>query len=940
MHRYIWLIPLLPLLGAAINGILGRKFRFSERLVGGIAVGSVALAFVIGVGAVVSYGWGDHAHYPRPYVTSEDGAFSYTWIPGGAVELTQGQSSGGRAHGAPGEEAGAGASGLNPVQHSEGRRGEAGASGINPVQHSEGARATGALGELATGQTGPPGGALLDVEWSYQLDPLSSIFILIVTGVGLCIFVFATGYMHGDPGFYRFFAYLGLFMFSMLVLVMGSNFLMMFVGWEGVGLCSYLLIGYYFDRREAGDASRKAFITNRIGDFGFALAVFGIIAVFGSTQYTEVMDAARAYPIELIGNWGIMSWLALGLFVGAVGKSAQIPLFVWLPDAMAGPTPVSALIHAATMVTAGLYMVTRTNVIFQHSQTMMLVVAVVGALTAIFAATIGITQFDIKKVLAYSTVSQLGFMFLACGVGAFSIGIFHVMTHAFFKALMFLGAGSVIHGMHHEQDMRRMGNLRKYMPKTYLTFLAGWLAICGIIPFAGFWSKDEILWNAASTTYIPGGWMLWLVATIAAVCTAFYMTRLVAMTFWGRERFLEVAAGGQADEAHAQAYADGETARHDAATPAAGDRPHHEPGEHIGVVHMHDTAQFDEGSHLDAEGKDIHDPDSHAARRSEVKDSHDRYANTAHDAHGGGHGHGSVVPHESPASMWVPLAVLAVLSVVGGFVGISTAFTGGHHVGGKLNIVNWLEPVIWNPATGQYGKGEAEGHAEGGRQRAEGGGLLASAEPSAAASAAQGEHGAPLPTQSEAGHGANALPYGDTGFNLAHSAEHALGSHTAAEWLFIVISLVAAGLGIGLGWLFYVKNPRLPAAWAERLRPLYRASFNKYWVDELYGAMVTRRTMDLARFVFKTDSKGIDGAVNGTAWLTRRLSTLTGNTDRIVVDGAVNGVAGFIKILMSPLIRAAQTGLTPNYALVMVVGLVAAIGLIFWKDIWAAFFSS
>ena len=344
----------------------------------------------------------------QAYLTSQDG-FSFNWIPGGAVSVNQ-----------------------------------------------------------AVAET--PRYALLNIEWSYQLDPLSAIFMLIVTGVGLCIFVFATGYMHGEAGFYRFFAYMGLFMFAMLVLVMGSNFLMMFVGWEGVGLCSYLLIGYYFDRQEAANASRKAFITNRVGDFGFALAIFGIIATFGSAQYTEVFEQAKSFPVELLGHWGILSWIALGLFVGACGKSAQLPLHVWLPDAMAGPTPVSALIHAATMVTAGLYMVTRTNVIFQHSQTMLLVVALVGAATAIFAATIGITQNDIKKVLAYSTVSQLGFMFMACGVGAFVIAIFHVMTHAFFKALMFLGAGSVIHGMHHEQDMRRMGGLKKYMPYTYWTF--------------------------------------------------------------------------------------------------------------------------------------------------------------------------------------------------------------------------------------------------------------------------------------------------------------------------------------------------------------------------------------------------------------------------------------------------------------------------------------
>ena len=400
----------------------------------------------------------------------------------------------------------------------------------------------------------------------------------------------------------------------------------MFVGWEGVGLCSYLLIGYYFDRQEAANASRKAFITNRIGDFGFALAIFGVIATFGTAQYGDVFAQARSYPLETLGHWGLLSWIALGLFIGACGKSAQLPLHVWLPDAMAGPTPVSALIHAATMVTAGLYMVTRTNVIFQHSQTMMMVVALVGAATALFAATIGITQNDIKKVLAYSTVSQLGFMFMACGVGAFAIGIFHVMTHAFFKALMFLGAGSVIHGMHHEQDMRRMGGLRKYMPYTYLTFLAGWLAICGIIPFSGFWSKDEILWNAAATRYIPVGWLVWIVGTIAATCTAFYMTRLVAMTFWGKEKFLN---------GHAH---------------TAGHEVHNED---------HDTPQ--------------------------------------HETH---------IPHESPRSMWVPLAVLAVLATVGGFVGISTAFTGGKHVGGRMNIVNFLDPIIWNPTTHYFGTHE------------------------------------------------------------------------------------------------------------------------------------------------------------------------------------------------------------------------------------------
>ena len=859
MHKLIWLVPLLPLIGAAINGLLGRKFRFSERLIGGIAAGSVALAFLISLLAVYSYGFSNHAIWPKPYVTSQDGAFRYTWIPGGAVELTQGTKERARSE--------------STRRALENAKREREARGTKPGEE-------GVLVAEPYLAEGKAPGSVLDVEWSYQLDPLSSIFMLIVTGVGLCIFVFATGYMHGDPGFYRFFSYLGLFMFMMLVLVMGSNFLMMFVGWEGVGLCSYLLIGYYFDRKEAGDASRKAFITNRIGDFGFALAVFAVIATFGTPQYTSVMDQARGYPLEHLGQWGIMSWIALGLFIGACGKSAQLPLHVWLPDAMAGPTPVSALIHAATMVTAGLYMLTRTNVIFQHSQTMMLVVAIVGAATAIFAATIGITQNDIKKVLAYSTVSQLGFMMLACGVGAFVIGIFHVMTHAFFKALMFLGVGSVIHGMHHEQDMRRMGGLRKYMPYTYWTFLAGWLAICGIIPFSGFWSKDEILWNAASTTYIPGGWILWLVATIAATCTAFYMTRLVAMTFWGRERFLERPAGGEADEAHAHGFDEG-LKPHDARMESAGDRPRHEPGEHVGPA-----------------------PD--------------------HGAHGGGaHGGGVHLPHESPPSMWVPLAVLAVLAVFGGLVGISPAFAGGHHVGGRLNIVNWLEPVIWNPQTGRFGEEPVE-------------------------EAVAGEEKAPLPTTSEPGameeHGRHegaallttAGPYGDTGFNLAHAAEKSLGSHTASEWLFIIISLVAAGIGIGLGWLFYVKNPRLPAVWAARLGAIYRASYNKYWVDELYGALFTRRTMDASRAVYSVDSKVVDGAVNGTAWLTRKASVLTGGADKYVVDGLVNTIAGFITRLMSPLIRATQTGFTQNYALVMVIGLIMAVALFFGGDIWTA----
>jgi len=842
MYRYIWLVPLLPLIGAAINGLLGRKFRFPEKLVGGIAVGSVALSFLISLTAVYSYGFGEHSkNWPKPYLTSEDG-YSFDWIPGGAVSINQGA------------EARRAVDSQKQVEEK--------LAAMSPEERQN-------THAVLTGVSETPRYALLNIEWSYQLDQLSSIFMLVVTGVGLCIFVFATGYMHGEAGFYRFFAYLGLFLFAMLVLVMGSNFLMMFVGWEGVGLCSYLLIGYYFDRPEAANASRKAFITNRVGDFGFALAVFGIIATFGSAQYTHVFEQAKSYPMELIGHWGILSWLALGLFIGAMGKSAQLPLHVWLPDAMAGPTPVSALIHAATMVTAGLYMVTRTNVIFQHSQTMLLVVALIGAATAIFAATIGITQNDIKKVLAYSTVSQLGFMFIACGVGAFTIGIFHVMTHAFFKALMFLGAGSVIHGMHHEQDMRRMGGLKKYMPYTYWTFFAGWLAICGIFPLSGFWSKDEILWKAASTTAIPYGWLIWLVGTIAATCTAFYMTRLMAMTFWGKERFLQHGGGGEADEAHASAYDKG-LAQHDAGSVSAGDRPHHQPGEHVGS------------------------------------------ADPAHDSHG--HGSHVHIPHESPKSMWVPLAVLAVLAVIGGFVGIGPAFrkvTGTEHPGGKLNIVRWLDPIVWNPATHEFGTEEAE-HAQ----------------PVAS-------HGAPVETHSsaaEAGHEGAASVYGDVGFNLAHSIEKSAGE-LGTEWLFIILSLLVAGFGILMGWYFYLKEPSLPNIWAARLRPLYNASYNKYWVDEFFGLTVTRRTMDLARAVFSFDSKFVDGIVNGLATVSRLFSRIVGGFDKYFVDGLVNTLAAFVARLMSPLFRAAQTGFTQNYALVMVLGLMLAVMAFLSSDI-------
>jgi len=481
MLKLVWLIPVLPLIGFLLNFLLGRKLQLSERTISLIACGVILASMLLTFGAFYEYHWSyNPANETKPYVSSEDGGFphSFTWLPGGAARNTHGQQAGGLSN--------------------------------------------------------------FNIEWSYQIDQLSLVMMFIVTFVGFWIHVFATGYMRGDPGYYRFFAYLNLFMFMMLLLVMGSNFMIMFIGWEGVGLCSYLLIGYYFNKQEAADASKKAFVVNRIGDFGMVLAIAGVFATFGTLQFSKVAELSATYSTEHLWQFGLMSWLALGLFIGATGKSAQIPLFIWLPDAMAGPTPVSALIHAATMVTAGVFMVTRTNFIFQRSVTMMMIVALVGLLTAFIAATIGITQTDIKKVLAYSTVSQLGYMFLGAGVGAFIGAIFHVFTHAFFKALLFLGSGSVIHGMHHEQEMPRMGGLAKYMPKTYRAMWFGWLAICGIPIWAGFFSKDEILWKTFRTEIFGGGKFLWVIGFITAGMTAFYMTRLMSMTFKGEERFRKV----------------------------------------------------------------------------------------------------------------------------------------------------------------------------------------------------------------------------------------------------------------------------------------------------------------------------------------------------------------------------------------------------------------
>lgn len=419
----------------------------------------------------------------------------------------------------------------------------------------------------------------LNLSAAYLIDPLSITMCMIVTGVGFLIHVYAIGYMHGDKGFARFFAFLNLFIFAMLNLVLADNFLLMFLGWEGVGLCSYLLIGFFYDKKFAGDAANKAFWMNRIGDFGFMLGMFFIFMYFETLNFKELNSAILNTAVPA----GVFTVIALLLFVGATGKSAQIPLFVWLPDAMAGPTPVSALIHAATMVTAGVYMIGRTSLLYAMSPIAMEIVMVIGCLTAFLAATIAIAQNDIKKILAYSTVSQLGFMFMAMGAGAFSTGIFHLTTHAFFKALMFLGAGSVIHGMHHEQDITKMGGIKDKMKITFATFLLGGIAISGVPPFSGFFSKDEIL----AKLFFSGNYIIFAIALITAFMTAFYIFRLIGLTFYGKPRY--------------------------------------------DTTHTH--------------------------------------------------------VHESPATMTVPLIILAILSVIGGLIGLP-------HIISTNLIEHWLEPVF------------------------------------------------------------------------------------------------------------------------------------------------------------------------------------------------------------------------------------------------------
>jgi NADH-quinone oxidoreductase subunit L len=557
----------------------------------------------------------------------------------------------------------------------------------------------------------------------YKVDPLSVVMALVVSGVSFFIHVYSVGYMHHDSGYTRYFAFLNLFVFMMLTLVLANNFLLMFVGWEGVGLCSYLLIGFWFERDAPADAGKKAFVVNRIGDFGFLLGMFLIFSQLGTLEFNEVFATANTLdPV-------IVTVITLLLFLGATGKSAQIPLYVWLPDAMEGPTPVSSLIHAATMVTSGVYMIARCHVLYSMAPVSMAVVAIFGVATAIFAASMGLLQFDIKRVLAYSTVSQLGYMFLAVGVGAFSAGIFHLMTHAFFKGLLFLGAGSVMHAMSGELDMRKMGGLWNKIPITFWTFLAATLAIAGIPGFSGFFSKDEILWQAFSSSH--GHVLLWIVGAVAAGMTAFYMFRLTFVTFLGTSRASE------------------------------------EVKKHI---------------------------------------------------------------HESPPIMTVPLTVLGVLAVVGGYVGIP------HVLGGRNYFHEFLAPVLG-------GHPPAGGHASFSLVKA--------------AFASGGSGGA-------------------------------AGESAAAEMTLMIVSVVIALIGIGVAYHFYVRNPEVPKRLAERFKGLYRVVFHKYYVDEIYEACFVNTTKKLGTFFWREFD---DGVVDRSVNVVGAFMLWGGDILRRIQSGQVQGYA-------------------------------------------------
>jgi NADH-quinone oxidoreductase subunit L len=699
--EHLWLIPLFPLVTAALMLFIGR--RLPNAAVSALCVGSVGLSFMFALGAVTQLLSADPEYRVSQHVLFE-------WLTPGQMQLTGGHL----------------------------------------VQST--------------------------ADWGYLLDPLSSVMVLVVTGVGFLIHIYSVGYMAHEGGYYRFFGYMNLFMFSMLTLVLANNMLLMFVGWEGVGLCSYLLIGFYFLRKSASDAGKKAFIVNRIGDAGFILGILltavtfgtirftsaGLTNVAGDSGITQALKAAVDSHALALGA-PVFTTIALLLFVGACGKSAQIPLYVWLPDAMEGPTPVSALIHAATMVTAGVYMVVRMNAIYQLSPFAMDVVAVVGVVTAIFAASMALVQNDIKKVLAYSTISQLGYMFLALGVGAFAAGIFHLMTHAFFKALLFLGAGSVIHAMSGEQDIQKMGGLWNKIPVTARTFFVATLAIAGIPPLAGFFSKDEILGHAFETH--PG---LWVIGLVTAGMTAFYMFRLVFLTFFGYSR---------ADE-HAQ--------------------------HHI---------------------------------------------------------------HESPQTMTIPLMILAVLSIIGGWIGWPASLGGGNQ------FEKFLAPVVASSTEPLLGR---EGP------------LAASPEELA---------------------------------RIIKEAKEPENGSGPTEYFLMFASIAIAVAGIWLAYEFYRTRRFAPELVARRMGGFYKVLFRKYYVDEIYDALFVNRTKDLGTALGQFDAKVIDGVgVDGTGWLARFGSTLSMWWDKWIIDGLLNFGAKLTQLLSFP-IRFLQTGTFSSYALLILVGL-------------------
>jgi len=643
---HLWIIPLLPLLGSAINGLFGAKWP--NRIVTLVVISSTGLSFLGALETLREFFLLSSAQIPwvKQY---------FTWI---------------------------------------------------------------AAGNFRAG-------------FDLQIDQLTVVMLMVVTGVGWLIHIYATGYMAHEGGYYRFFSYLNLFMFFMLILVMAANYVLLFVGWEGVGLSSYLLIGFYFLKKSASDAGKKAFIVNRIGDFGFMLGMFLLFRTFGTLDFVPLFAKADPWPYEPVGHAGAFTIACLLLFTGACGKSAQLPLYVWLPDAMEGPTPVSALIHAATMVTAGVYVVARSHILFAHAGTAMLAVAIVGCATAFFAATIGLVQTDIKRVLAYSTVSQLGYMFLACGVGAFSAGIFHLMTHAFFKALLFLAAGSVIHAMGGEQDMNRMGGLSKKIRWTYLTMLTATLAIAGFPPFAGFFSKDSILLSAFQNAYGGRnvGYALYVFGLATALLTAFYMFRLIFLTFHGKQRY---------DEHH---------------------------------VHV----------------------------------------------------------HESPSSMVVPLMILAVLSIVGGWLAAPAMLNMGPDYFAKF-----LQPV--------FGGVEAVG------------------------------------VEAEA--------------------------HSLELWL-AGVAVMTAFIGFLVAFWLYLKRPEKAEGLAKSLRRAYIILLNKYYVDELYAALIVKPLLWVSTNVLwkAADVAGIDGTVNAIA------------------DGTT---------AIGDRVRRTQSGNTRSYAVWVVVGALVVIAVIFF----------